>query len=213
MQIDFFGANCLRVKTSAASLVFDDNLSQLGGKAVATDKDVACLTNNQLVESPAGKLVFDMPGAYEVGGIRLTGIAAAAHMDEPETPPAATIYRGIIDDSRLAFLVLGHVAPQLSDAQLELIGYVDVLMIPVGGHGYTLDATGAAEIVKKIDPRLIVPTHYQQPGLKFPMPQAPVDEFIKATGLSSTEIEGTLRVKRSDFGEQATIAVIKPKKG
>ena len=212
MQIDFFGANCLRIKTSAISLVFDDNLASLGGKSVTTDKDVSCLTNDQLIDQPSvAKLVFSMPGAYEVGGIRLTGVAASSHMDEPEKPPAATIYRGIIDETRLTFLVVGHIAPQLSDAQLELIGHIDVLIIPVGGHGYTLDATAATEIVKKTDPRLVIPTHYQQSGLKFPVPQATVDDFIKASGLISNQVEGPLRVKRSDFSDQPTITVINPK--
>ncbi len=212
MQIDFFGANCLRIKTNAISLVFDDNLASLGGKSVTTDKDVSCLTNDQLIDRPlVTKLVFSMPGAYEVGGIRLTGIVASSHMDEPEKPSAATIYRGIIDDSRLTFLVVGHIAPHLSDAQLELIGHVDVLIIPVGGHGYTLDATAAIEIIKKTDPRLVIPTHYQQSGLKFPVPQAAVDDFIKASGLTSRQVEGPLRVKRSDFSDQPTIAVINPK--
>lgn len=212
MQIDFFGANCLRVKTNAISLVFDDNLSALGGKSVTTGKDVACLTNDQLIDQPtSARLVFSMPGAYEAGGVRLTGIAASSHMDEPEKPPAATIYKGIVDESRLAFLVVGHIAPQLSDDQLEMIGHIDVLMVPVGGHGYTLDATAATEIVKKTDPRLVIPTHYQQSGLKFPVPQAPVDDFIKASGLASSQIEGALRVKRSDFSDQPTVAVIKPK--
>lgn len=212
MQIDFFGANCLRLKTSAINLVFDDNLAALGGKSITTDKDVACLTNDQLIDHPsAARLVFNMPGAYEVGGIRLAGIAASAHMDEPEKPPAATIYKGIVDESRLMFLVVGHIAPQLSDFQLEMIGHVDVLMVPVGGHGYTLDATAAAEVVKKTDPRLVIPTHYQRTGLKFPVPQAPVDDFIKTSGLASSQIEGPLRVKRSDFGDQPSIVVIKPK--
>lgn len=212
MQIDFFGANCLRVKTNAVSLVFDDNLASLGSKSVTTDKDVACITNDQLIDQPSpAKLVFNMPGAYEVGGVRLVGIAAGAHMDEPDKPLAATVYKGIIDESRLSFLVVGHISPGLDDTQLDLIGHVDVLMIPVGGYGYTLDATAATEIVKKTDPRLVVPTHYQQSGLKFPTPQAPVDDFVKATGLASTQVEGTLKIKRSEFGDQPTIAIIKPK--
>ena len=212
MQIDFFGANCLRIKTNTASLVFDDNLASLGGKSVTTNKDVSCITNDQLIDQPpATGLVFSMPGAYEVGGIRLTGIAANSHVDEPEKPPTATIFKGIIDESRLTFLVVGHIAPQLNDSQLELIGHVDILIIPVGGHGYTLDATAVTEMIKKTDPRLIIPTHYQQSGLKFSVPQATVDDFIKSSGLTSSEVEGTLRAKRSGFTDQPTIVVVKPK--
>lgn len=211
MQIEFFGANCLRIK-AAASLVFDDNLVALGRSSVTTENDVVCLTNNNLIEAPAkAQLVFDSPGAYEVGGIRLAGIAAQAHLDEPEKPLAATIYRGSIDSSRLTFVVAGHIAPGLSDEQVELLGHIDVLIVPVGGGGYTLDATGAVELVKKTNPKLIVPTHYSQPDLKYPVAQAAVTEFVVASGLSSDQVEGSFRVKRSDFGEQPAVVIIKPK--
>ena len=212
MQIDFFGANCLRIRAAAASLVFDDNLAALGRSSITTGNDVVCLTNDNLVEPPAkSRLVLNTPGAYEVGGVRLTGISAQAHMDEFDKPLAATIYRGIVDGSRLTFVVTGHIAPELSDEQVELLGHIDVLIVPVGGGGYTLDAAGAVELIKKTSPKLIVPTHYQQSGLKYPVPQAVVGEFAAAAGLSSSEVEGSLRVKRSDFGEQPIIVVAKPK--
>ena len=213
MQIDFFGANCLRIRAGSASLVFDDNLSALGGRSVTTDKDVVCLTNDQLIEPPAStdQLVFNTPGAYEVGGIRLVGVVAQAHLDEPGKPPAATIYRGVVDSSRLSFMVTGHVNAQLSDHQLELIGAVNVLIVPVGGGGYTLDSAGAIELIKKTNPEFIIPTYYRQPGLKFPVEPGPVDDFLVVSGLAVQRIEGSLRVKRSDFGEQPTVVVLEPK--
>ena len=56
---------------------------------------------------------------------------------------------------------------------------VDVLFVPVGGNGYTLDAIGALKIIKKIEPKIIIPTHYADKAIKYEVPQADLDEVMK----------------------------------
>jgi L-ascorbate metabolism protein UlaG (beta-lactamase superfamily) len=68
---------------------------------------------------------------------------------------------------------LGHV---LSKNQLDQIGPVDVLMIPVGGY-YTIDAAQASEIVGAINPKIAIPMHYKTEKCDFPI--TPVDHFTK----------------------------------
>ena len=48
MEIEFFGANCFRIKTKNASIVIDDNLEALGSKTITKDSDVAIFTNKVL---------------------------------------------------------------------------------------------------------------------------------------------------------------------
>jgi L-ascorbate metabolism protein UlaG (beta-lactamase superfamily) len=59
--------------------------------------------------------------------------------------------------------------------QREAIGTVDVLLVPVGGH-FTIDAEAAAELVRAIDPAVVVPMHYASE--KVGLPLAPVDDFL-----------------------------------
>ncbi len=202
MQIEFYGANCVRVKTKSTSIVFDDNLEQLGAKPVTSNDDSLCNTNSDIVKASAkAARTFFMPGDYEVGDVMITGIAAQAHVDEKGTTKA-TIYRGITPEFK--FVVVGHIAPELSEPQLEAIGVVDILFVPVGGNGYTLDAVAAAKIAKQVGAKLVVPTHFEDSSLKYEVPQSPRDEFVKILGLETKKVEGNvLKLKRSDIAEKA----------
>jgi len=74
---------------------------------------------------------------------------------------------------------LGQLA--LTQDQISEIGHVDVLMIPVGGF-YTIDGNQAAEIVRELKPRVILPMHNGTPALNPDLQSklAPADVFIGA---------------------------------
>ena len=206
MQIDFLGANCLRLKSGGTTLVFDDNLASLGGQGVAGKNDIVCLTNDGLIaEPPAAKIVFNTPGSYEVSEILIDAVRADSFLGGDY--PHATVYKVVCEDINLA--VTGHIQPKLSDVQLEELGLVDVLFVPVGGNGYTLDATAALQLTKSIDPKLVIPTHYEQKGLKYEVPQQSCEEFIKLAACETSFVEGSLKLKRGDFGEQLSLKVFK----
>jgi L-ascorbate metabolism protein UlaG (beta-lactamase superfamily) len=63
----------------------------------------------------------------------------------------------------------------LRPEQREAIGTVDVLLVPVGGH-FTIDAEAAAELVRAIDPAVVVPMHYGSE--KVGLPLSPVEDFL-----------------------------------
>src|SRR5690606_14178597 len=157
MEVQFYGANCLVMSNKQARLVVDDNLETLGLKGVTKDGDISLFTStgNPLASKKA-KLVVDQPGEYEVSGVSVYGIAARAHMDE-EGQHTATMYKLVLEDINV--LVTGHIHPDLSDGQMEEIGMVDVMFVPVGGNGYTLDGVGALKLIKKVEPKLVIPTH------------------------------------------------------
>ena len=206
MQIDFFGGNCIKIKTKLTSLVFDDNLKQLGSKDVAGINDVVCLTNDTLTQPPAKcKVLFSMPGSYEVGDITISGIQAQAHMDE-KGQGSGTMYQ--VEASDLKLLVPGHINPDLSDEQLETIGLIDVLFVPIGGNGYTLDAAGAMILIKKVSPKVVIPTHYSQKGLKFEVPQDDYGGFLSAVSAPVEKVQGGLKLKKSDLTDSLVVKVL-----
>lgn len=207
MQIDFYGGNCVRVKTKKTSIVFDDNLKLLGLKSIATNDDVVASTNVKLAPLPEKcKISFSLPGDYEVGDIMLSGVAARAHIDEDGTKNA-TIFRGMAEDMR--FVVAGHIHPELTDAQLEEIGMVDILFIPVGGAGYTLDGIAAAKVVKSLQPKLVIPTHFDQKGVTYEVPQNTTEEFIKSLGIEPRDSQGSsLKIKKADLTESTQVLVL-----
>lgn len=207
MEIEYFGANALRVTTKKASLTIDDNLKALSAKSITKPQDVALFTSASPSDAPENRLTIASPGQYEVSDISIEGIAARSHMDEDKGPKSATIFKIVADDIKLA--VLGHIYPELSDTQLESLGTVDVLIIPVGGGGYTLDALGALEVIKKIEPKIIIPTHYDDKSLKYTVPQVGLDEVLKNLAMEPAETLPKLKIKPQDFGiDDATKLII-----
>lgn len=206
MDIQFFGANAIRLSNKKASLIFDDNLAELGLSTVTKAGDIALFTMAHGEPKAAVKLVIDYPGEYEVSGVSIRGVMARAHIDE-EGQKNAVIYRMIMDDLKVC--VLGHVYPELSDEQLEAIGMVDVLFVPVGGNGYTLDPVGALKLIKKIEPKLVIPTHFADSKVKYPVPQQPLEEALKTLAMEPKDTVDKLKLKSSDLSEIMQLIVLK----
>lgn len=205
MEIQFYGANCVRVTTKKASIVVDDNLAELGLKSITKDSDIAIHTNTSFSQSSHAKFTIDAPGEYEVSSTSFKGVAARGHMEE-EGKHGTTIFRIVSDDIRIVFV--GHIYPELTDEQLEAIGAVDVLVIPVGGSGYTLDPVGALKVIKKIEPKLVIPTHYEDKAVKYEVPQQTLDEALKVLAIEVKPKEEKIKLKASELGEQIQIAVL-----
>ncbi len=205
MDIQFYGANCIVLATKQSRVVVDDNLAELGAKTVAKEGDVALFTGPHANPTQNPTLMIDHPGEYESASVSIYGIGARAHMDE-EGKKTATIYKVIAEDLNLLFT--GHIYPELSDEQLENIGMVDVMFVPVGGNGYTLDPIGALKLIKKIEPKLVVPTHYDDGKLTFPVPQQTLEQALKALAMEPKETVAKLRLKPADLGETTQLAVL-----
>lgn len=206
MDIQFFGANCVTLTTKGVRLVVDDNLASLGGKSITKPGDITLYTMAVQEERPTGvKLLVDQPGEYEVSDISIYGTAARAHMDEPGSH-SATMYKFIGGDLNL--FMTGHIYPDLTDSQLESIGMVDVLVIPVGGNGYTLDPVGALKIIKEIEPKLVIPTHYDMTGLHFPVPQQTLQQALTGLAMEPKETVTKLRLKAADLSDLTQLVVL-----
>ena len=205
MEVQFYGANCLVISGKQGRIVVDDNLTRLGTRSVSRDGDVAIFTSDYGQERSDAKLLIDQPGEYEVSGVSVYGIAARAHTDV-DGVKSATIYKLVFDDTSV--LILGHVYPELTDAQLEAIGMVDAMFVPVGGNGYTLDGIGALKLIKKIEPKVVVPTHYDDPALTFPVPQQDLVQVLKAVAMDPKETTSKLKLKGSELGDVMQLTIL-----
>lgn len=203
MDLQFHGANCVSLTYKGTRIVVDDNLAELGAKSVLKADDTALFTN---AHKPAvnARIVFDGPGEYEVSDISIIGIAARAHMDAEGKK--ATMFKFILGDQSV--LVTGHVYPELDDAQLEAVGMVDVMFVPVGGNGYTVDPVGALKLIKAIEPKLIIPTHYSDKSLKLEVPQQDLANALKEIGMEPKETVTKLRLKPAEIGDVTQLLVL-----
>jgi L-ascorbate metabolism protein UlaG (beta-lactamase superfamily) len=205
MDIQFYGANCVTFSVPGVRTVVDDNLFELGGKSVAKNGDIILFTGPSSEVKVETKLTIASPGEYEVADFSIQGIPARSHMDE-DKKRSATMYK--LTSKDVTVLVLGHIYPDLSDTELERIGMIDVLVTPVGGNGYTLDPIGALGIIKKIEPKLVIPTHFADSSLNFPVPQQSLDDALKALGMEVKETTQKLRVKPVDLSDTTQLTVL-----
>ena len=180
-DIEYKGGNTVVIASKKISICADPHTSVVGLKDQKTADRVELGTETRFLNnSPDARLVVDGPGDYEVGDFTIHGVAATRHIDTPDQEMLATLYRIECGDVRIA--LIGNVDPHFSDEQLEQLGVIDMLILPVGGGGYTLDSTNAVAVISQIEPKVVIPIHYEEPGVHYEVPQESLDLFIKQLG-------------------------------
>jgi len=193
MEIEYRGANCVVIKDKNILIVVDPT-TNVSVKEAKESNAMVLATQEKFAPSEleAKNFVIDMPGEYEHKDVSVRGIAVRAHLDVNEQAKNATMYAIEAGDTRI--VVIGHTVAPLNDDDLESLGTVDIVIIPVGGGGYTLDARDAATIVRQISPKVVIPTHYADTHIKYEVPQEPIENFVKELA-SAHEKASVLKVK------------------
>ncbi|MEO5950817.1 MAG: MBL fold metallo-hydrolase [Candidatus Saccharimonadales bacterium] len=192
-DIEYKGGNTVVITTKKTAAVIDPALSVVGLKDVSVKDAVEIATEARFATShPDARILIEGPGEYETADFAVKGITAQRHIDTPDNGRASTIYRIEVGDARIG--VIGNIAPKLSEDQLEALGLIDILILPVGGSGYTLDATSAASLIRQIDPKVVIPTHYHDDALAYEVPQDTLDTFVKELG-APVEVVSKYKVK------------------
>lgn len=203
MDISYFGVGCVKLSGRQVNIICDPYNESSGLGKIKTSADVVLISGTEPTTTGIPGMVIDGPGEYEVKGAMITGIPAQLHVDE--SGERATIYSIIIDGLNVAFL--GNIAPELSNDQVEKLGQVDVLVVPVGGHGLTLDATAAAKIVSRLEPKFVIPTHYADSQTKYPMPQEDISKFLNEMGASPEPI-AKLKLNSKEMPLETTVVAL-----
>jgi L-ascorbate metabolism protein UlaG (beta-lactamase superfamily) len=185
-------------------VVVDDNLASLGSKGVTRAEDVALFTNSDAV-SKGGKLTFNSPGEYEVGELSIVGIPAVPFMND-DSGKKVTMYKLIAGDVNV--LVTGHILGDLSEDQLEKVGMVDALFVPVGNGGYTLDPIGALKLIRQIEPKLVIPTHYADSKLHYPIEQTELASAVKELAMEPRDTVTKLKLKSAELSDTTQLLII-----
>lgn len=178
MEITYLGAGCVRLSGKRLSVIcnpFDDSY---GLGSISAKADVVTTTTVDGFSKLGDLMVFNTPGEYEIKGSMIAGVPARLHTDEKGHN--ATVFSIIIDGINV--VVTGNISGKLDQTQLETLGKVDVLVVPVGNHGLTMDAQGASEVVTQLEPSYVVPVHFADSKTKYPVDQDSVELFLKELG-------------------------------
>ena len=195
-DIEYKGGNSVVISGKKTQVIIDPKLSVVGLKDIPVKDAMEVATEARFATNDVNaRLSIEGPGEYEAGEVAIRGVKATRHLDTELDEALSTMYRIEIGDVRIA--VLGNIAPKLSEDQLEEIGVVDLLILPVGGNGYTLDSVNATTVVRQIDPRGVIPVHYADNALKYEVPQDDLDLFVKELAAPVEEVGSKFKVKSS----------------
>jgi len=209
MDITWFGHSCFRLaERNAASIVTDPYGPEFGHGELNLKADIVTISHdapghNAIDVVKKANFFLDIPGEYEIGGVFLTGVATVD--GKAEEPRRNVIWLFNFDNYTVAHLGdLDHVPTQ---SNVEALGPIDVLLIPVGG-GRALNGGQAGEVISLIEPSIVVPMHYHLPGSKLGLDS--VDQFLKEMGVSSAEPQESLRISSGTFAEETEVVVLQP---
>ena len=214
MEIVWHGHSCFRLtERNAASIVTDPFDKSIGLPASRLKADVVTISHDAPGHSNYGAIkgarTIIGPGEYEIGGAFITGINASSTKSETDSETFLnTAY--VITYESASVCHLGDISTIPSQTQIEALGTVDVLLVPVGG-GKSLNAAQAAEIISLIEPSIVVPMHYRIGNIKVKLD--PLSRFLKEMGLGKIDSETNLKVVKSNLPEETQVRVLEPKTG
>jgi L-ascorbate metabolism protein UlaG (beta-lactamase superfamily) len=216
-KITWAGQSCFQISVSnsrdhSADIVIDLFDESIGLKVPNFSADILLVTHdhhdhNNIKAVKGNPFLVTGPGEYEVRGVFIKGILAFHDDKEGKERGQNTIYT--IEAEEIKFCHLGDLGQkQLTDEQLEKIGAVDVLMIPVGGE-FTISSQEAQRIISQIEPKIVIPMHYQLPKLNLKLDDA--SKFLKAMGKNSVVPQDKLTIKSSALPKDGMeIVVLQP---
>ena len=214
MEIAWHGYSCFRLtERNSASIVTDPFNKSIGLASPRLKADVVTISHDAPGHSNSdnvkGARTITGPGEYEIGGAFITGVDTSSNKQEGDseiTPNTAYV----IDYDSASVCHLGDMNAIPSQTQIEALGTVDVLLVPVGG-GKGLNAAQAAEIISLIEPSIVIPMHYRIGKVKVKLD--PLSRFLKEMGLGKVNSEPNLKVIKSSLPEETQVRVLEPKTG
>lgn len=221
MHVIWHGQACFQIIASRAkgeqiSIAIDPFDPTIGLKVPSLTADVLLITHehfdhNNKAAVKGEPFLISGPGEYEIKEVLIQGIPAFHDNVQGKERGGVTIYTIEAEGMRLCHLSdLGQ--KELTAEQLQEIGNIDILMVPVGGR-FTISAQEAQKVISRIDPRIVVPMHYQIPKLKLPSGTKldGIEKFLRLMRQKSGLTQPKLLIKQKDLPQEGMkVVVLKP---
>lgn len=210
MDITWLGHSCFRLRGNQAIVITDPFPPDLGYNLGKQTADIVTVSHDHPGHSyvqgiSEGYHLVKAPGEYEISGVLILGITAYHDSVKGQSKGKVTPYLMEIDGMTVCHLGdIGHI---LDDDQIEELGNIDILLIPVGGVS-TINASMAAQTVRKVEPKVVIPMHYKTPQSTRDLET--VDDFVKEMGMLLIEPRPKFTVSKTSLPLTLQVVVLSP---
>ncbi|MCX6045249.1 MAG: MBL fold metallo-hydrolase [Chloroflexi bacterium] len=216
MDITWYGLSCFRIRENGATVICDPYDKSVGLTLPKMRADIITVSHNQPGHNAVDKVqgearVLRGPGEYEVNNIFITG-ATTYHRKQAH----GVGERNVVFFFEFGDITVGHLGdlgelPTQSEIEELNLSEVDILIVPIGG-GATLDPTHAVEVIGLFDPKIVIPMHYQQPGLapEIGANLETLEKFLKEFGATAPDPQEMFKVTKSGLPEETQVILLKP---
>jgi len=216
MELTWYGLGCFRIVERGFPAVVMDPFDEGKTGLTLPRSRVDIVTSSNLLEEPgkakwkglrAGARTLAGPGEYEIGGVFATGVATFRDKKRGAEKGQNVVFSVNVNGVVVCHLgELGHAPTQ---TQVEAMGNVNVLLVPVGVPDGLTPAM-ASEIVSMVEPNIIVPMNYETPGLQ--LERNTVDGFLKAMGVASGSPLSSLKLTSASNSEETQVVLLEPQR-
>jgi len=189
MTITWFGHSCFRIETKEGAILIDPFGKEIGLKPPRIKDNLVLVTHqhfdhNNIADVNPDAFIIDGPGEYEKQGISVRGVTSFHDKSGGKERGLNTIY--VIKAEDMTVCHLGDLGQEkLDDNQIDNVGNVDILMVPIGGN-YTIDYKEAMGVISQIEPKIVIPMHYKIKDLSVDI--AGPEKFLKEIGLTPEKV-------------------------
>jgi len=199
MDINWLGHSCFLIRGKEKTVITDPYHPDFGYRLGEPEADIVTVSHCHLGHNHVAGVAnepnrIESPGEYEIGGTFITGVATFHDDEKGSQRGKNTIY--IIEMDGITLCHLGDLGHPLNPNLIEEIGDIHILFLPVG-EVTTIPIDTAAEIVRQLEPSIVVPMHYKTEA--FTGDLSPIDKFLDKMRIRDLETKPRLSITPSSL--------------
>ena len=208
MDMTWLGHACFRMRGREGVVLTDPPDPKSGHAIPRTEAGLVTMSHDHAghasLRSVAGEpVVLRGPGEYEVHDMLVTGIGSFHDDEKGVLRGRNTVFAIRLDE--LVICHLGDLGHALPAADLERLGDVDIVLVPISGAETNLSAAKAAEIIHQLEPKVVVPMSYDPEIQK---KDSPFERLLHELGVKELTPVPKLSVTRGSLPENVQVVAL-----
>ncbi|MFH1381943.1 MAG: MBL fold metallo-hydrolase [Chloroflexota bacterium] len=208
MDISWLGHSCFKIQGNEVTVITDPYSPDLGYSLDTPTARIVTVSHqhpgHSFVQGIGGEpRLVTGPGEYEISNVLILGLASFHDDEEGKQRGKNTIY--LLEIDGITVCHLGDLGHMLTTEQAGDLGSIDILLLPVGGVS-TIGATLAAQVVRRLEPKIVVPMHYRTKTLKREL--EPVERFLGEMGIKTDLPQPKLSITKSKLPETTQVILL-----